>query len=198
MNAADELRINQIRTKPWRELSLCGVSITERKRPGLKKGTTVTYLDTKLAWVERGTVCDEYDEELDPRASVEDLRDYLREIAAFSRGSIPVAWGAQSRALLLELIRSNSGALAGVDTSLCFLLRERSRWLDPSIWCRVRTGKLHPMDTIMTSVGSVKSHSPAVDVVALAYALPTRPGFPVKPEWTASETADWQELQEAF
>ena len=196
MNIADQIIAQQILAKPWRDLSLCGVSCFE-DHLRWPSGRVDRELVIQLAWMEKGVVHDEYAMTISASTGVAELRDLLKEAAAFSRGSIPVAWGAQARALLTETMSKNPEALDGVDLKLCFLLRKKSRWLDPSIWCRIRTGKLLPMDTIMESV-RLAPIRPAIDVAALAYHLPTRDGFPVKPEWTASETAEWQELQEAF
>lgn len=201
MNAADKLLVEQIKTKPWRDLSLCGASIAEARRPGRRaKDPEVAVLQLELAWVEAGEVGDEYSIELKSDASAKHILDILREVIAFARGAIPVAWGPQSKGVLHSWLKEVGVSLNddALDMSLCFLLRPKSRWLDPMIWTKVRTGKIHPLDTILRSVGIVKSHSRAIDVAALAYQLPTRDGFPVEPQWTASETAEWQELQRVF
>ena len=204
-NAVDKLLVKQIQAKPWREISLCGASITERiERVKIKRRIAErSVIDMHLAWVEKGQVGDEYHAEICSDMCAEDLTAYLKEIVAFARGAIPVAWGTQSKALLHIFLKEwgelmDQDPFFDVDTTLCFLLRPASRWLDPMIWSRVRTGKFHELEVIMKAVGLVRSHSKAIDVAALAYQLPTRPGFPVKPDWTASATAEWQELQRIF
>jgi hypothetical protein len=116
-----------------------------------------------------------------------DLKDFLQEVVAVSRGAIPVAWfHPPIKKALLEIADCDPE----LDRTLCFLLRPMSRWLDPRVWCRTRTGKYHDISTIAKAIGyEDKEPDPAI----LAYRLVHRPDFPVLKHWTASELAHWQE-----
>lgn len=194
----DDALIERIQTKPWRELDLVGAHVVETTLPGKRaKDPSIRLLHVHLAWVTNGEIGDEYNVDLRSDMDYEVMNELLGEIVGFSRGCIPIGWGAQSKAFLIDFLAHLEG-FEDFRPPLCFLLRPASRWLDPSIWVRVRTGKLLTLADTLKAVGIVASHSRAIDVAALAYALPARDGFPVRPDWTASGTCAWQEGQEAF
>lgn len=197
MNPADKVLIERIKTRPWRELPLCGVHVLRSSRKGRrKKDPDEVCLDISLAWLTNGLLEDEYTIQLTNTMDSTWRLELVEEMVAFARGAIPVAWGMQHRSELLSFVEAN--VPAGVDTTLCFLLRPKSRWLDPRMWTRVRSGKWHDLESVLKAAELGTSWPAAHAVAALAWNLPTRKGFPVKPDWTVRETTAWQELQEVF
>jgi len=183
MNPLDKLMVEQITTRPWHELSLLGVEVD-----GDQWSMRLT-----LTWVERGEEQEGWSEVIGTNAGA-DLFPFLEEARVFARGAIPVAWNAPAQQKAILELLTIADATLEIDRTLCFLFRPSSRWLDPSVWCRARTGKHHPIETIAKSIDyKAKSRLVSIDPAELAHQLAHREGFPVRLDWTASELAHWQE-----
>jgi len=156
-------------------------------------------LDVSLSWTEEGSHVDSYNVQLWSHEDHEHKVAIFREIAAFSRGALPVAWFSEAHEEpLFKFLNHSAISDEDLDTTLCFLLRRKSRWLDPGLWSRIRTGTSHEMESIAKAIELPWGDDGSLTVAKLAWLLPARKGFPVSPAWTASELADWQDLQRVF
>ncbi len=185
MNDVDQEIVKRLQTHPWPELTLCGVSAVERLAAGPR--SRVVGLSLQLA------VCAPAADSLE---LVMDVGEHNAVVAfdwirTFARGAIPVGWGAQSKTALHAFAAQHR--IVG-DASLCFVLRPKSRWLDPMIWLRVRTGKFHDLETVINK----PSGNRGLDLVRLIRHLPSRPRFNPRADWTTRDVAEWQDLQRIF